>query len=38
VALTLTEAQVDWAFRLFAIVLPLATLAAGALAWARRRV
>jgi hypothetical protein len=37
-ALAVTEAQVAWAFRLFAVGVPLACLAAGALLWWRRRV
>ena len=38
VALAPTVAQVTWAFRLFALGLPLATLAIGAWVWRRRRV
>ena len=38
VALTLTAAQVSWAFRLFAMGLPFLALAAGAWVWTRRRV
>jgi ABC-2 type transport system permease protein len=36
--LSLTEAQVSWAFRLFVVALPLAVLSVGALVWRRRRV
>jgi hypothetical protein len=38
VALSLTAGQVSWAFRLFAVALPLLCLAAGAWVWTRRRV
>ena len=38
VALAPTAAQVAWAFRLFVLGLPLATLAIGAWVWRRRRV
>ncbi len=38
VALAPTAAQVAWAFRLFALGLPLAALAIGAWVWRRRRV
>jgi ABC-2 type transport system permease protein len=38
VALALDEGQVAWAFRLFALGVPLACLAAAALVWRRRRV
>ncbi len=38
VALALTTGQVSWAFRLFALGLPLLALAAGLWVWARRRV
>jgi hypothetical protein len=36
--LSLTAADVRWAFRLFVLGLPLAALAAGAWIWARRRI
>jgi ABC-2 type transport system permease protein len=36
--LSLTPADVSWAFRLFVLLLPLATLLAGALTWWRRRI
>ena len=38
VALALTAGQVSWAFRLFALGLPLLALGAGLWVWARRRV
>ncbi len=38
IALSLTAAQVGWAFRLFVVALPLLCLAAGAWVWRRRRV
>jgi hypothetical protein len=38
VALSLTAAQVSWAFRLFAMGLPFLALAAGAWVWTRRRI
>jgi ABC-2 type transport system permease protein len=38
VALSLTAGQVSWAFRLFAVALPLLCLGAGAWVWTRRRV
>jgi ABC-2 type transport system permease protein len=38
VSLSLTGAEVSWAFRLFVLALPLAALFAGALTWWRRRV
>ncbi len=38
VALSLTAGQVSWAFRLFALGLPLLCLGAGAWVWTRRRI
>jgi ABC-type transport system involved in cytochrome c biogenesis permease component len=38
IALSLTAAQVGWAFRLFVLALPLCAIAGGALTWWRRRV
>ena len=38
VTLAADEAQVGWAFRLFALGLPLCCLTAGALVWRRRRI
>ncbi len=38
VALTLTAAEVSWAFRLFVLGLPLLALGAGLWVWSRRRV
>jgi ABC-2 type transport system permease protein len=37
IALSLTEAEVSWAFRLFVLGLPLTALLGGALTWSRRR-
>jgi hypothetical protein len=38
VAVPLTTADLSWAFRWFVVLLPLATLLAGALTWWRRRI
>jgi ABC-2 type transport system permease protein len=38
VALPLSAADLNWAFRLFVVLLPLGTLVAGALTWWRRRI